>query len=205
MKHITAASLAIDAGQQDKLQQVNIKKPLRTLAAIALAFGLAYTTIPCSAALLTLDIQQPDRIGAPGTTELFAGTITNGTGIDVLTSDLFLNFSGFDASVVSLTQLLGTPDFLIAAGTTSALTNLFDFDLNFGALVPATYFADVVLEDGSNNLSDTVTVSVRTVPEPGSAALVGMGLLAGWLARRRSAGNVNANKTGLGGPTCGRT
>lgn len=137
----------------------------------------------CSAAPLTLHIQNPDRYGAVGTTQTFSGTIGNDTGADILASDLFLNFSGFDFSVVSLNQLLGAPDFLIANSTTSALSPLFEFTLSNSAAVPTTYFTDVVLQDVNGHLSDVVTVSVSTVPEPSTWMLVVAALLVGSVVR----------------------
>jgi hypothetical protein len=148
------------------------------------AVTLAGTSMVCSAAPWTLSIQDPDRIGAPGATLDFWGTITNASGVDFNASDLFLNFAGFDPSVVTLTQVLGAPDLSIPAGTTSGPIDLFQFTLDAAAPGPATYFSDVTLEDPNNNVSDVVTVSVR-VPEPSTWTMVAAALLAGWVARRR--------------------
>ena len=95
-----------------------------------------------------------------------------------MASDLFLNFANFDPLVVSLTQLLGSPDFVINDGDTSPTVDLFSFDLAPTAAAGTTYVADVFVQDGNNppNFSNIVTVSVK-VPEPATAALFGIGLL----------------------------
>jgi len=48
------------------------------------------------AAPLGLDVLNPTRVVAPTSVELYQGTITNDTGGDLMASDLFLNFFGFD-------------------------------------------------------------------------------------------------------------
>jgi hypothetical protein len=141
-------------------------------------FFLFYATI-AAALPFTLTINQPDRIGFPGDTEIFAGTITNNTGADVIASNLFLDISGYDPTVVSLVQLLGSPDFSIANGDTSAMVDLFSLTLNLLAVPGTAYFADIFVQDGNNpaNFSNIVTVS-KFVPEPATLALIGIGLLA---------------------------
>ncbi len=160
----------------------------RAAAALALAGVAAFAT----AGPLTLDIPVPDRFGPAGSTQTFSGMIANDTGVDVQASDLFVDFAGFDPVSVSLVQLLGLPDFTIAAGTTSALVPLFQFTLA-AATPPGVYFADVTLEDSANNFSDPVTVSVSTVPEPATWALLGAALLAGALRR----GQLIARRQGV--------
>lgn len=139
------------------------------------------------AAPLTLKITNPDRIGLPGTSEVFSGTIANNTGVSLNASDLFLDFSGYDVGFVTLTQLLGAPGFAIADGTVSSFNDLFRFDLGAAAQVPATFFADVVVQDVNNNFSDVTTVSVSTVPEPGIYGLTGLALIAGYFTRAAAA------------------
>jgi hypothetical protein len=130
-----------------------------------------------------LAIDQPNRISPAGSTEVFKGTITNDSGGNIAASDLFLNFSGFDPGVISLTQLLGSPDFVIPNGAASPSVDLFRLDFGASAIPGIAYFADVFVQDGSNppDISKIVTVSVRTgrtgLPEPGTAALIGLALL----------------------------
>ena len=177
-------------------------QPLRLWAAWSCAWALLLACSVAAAAPLSLSIINPDRIGVPGGSEIFAGTITNNTGSDLNASDLFLNFAGYDAANVSLTQLLGLPDFVIADASTSAIADLFRFDLA-ASTPPATYYADVVVEDINNNFSDPVTVSV-TVPEPGSLALSVLALVAGGMSwRRRDKGAPDAASSAAhGGRSC---
>jgi hypothetical protein len=140
--------------------------------------GAVLLTAPPASAQLTLDIFNPDRIASPNSTNTFSGTIRNDTGQPLdAAADLFLNFNGFDSTVVTLTQLLGTPDFPLPDGTTSPPVDLFSFMLGPGALAGHTYFADVTVEDTFNDISNVVTVS-ETVPEPGTLLLLGAGLAA---------------------------
>jgi hypothetical protein len=152
----------------------------RGFAAVGVAFFLYLYASVASALPFTLTINQPDRLASAGSTSLFSGTIANNSGGSVLASDLFLDFSGFDPLVVSLTQLLGSPDFVIADGATSSTVDLFTLDPASTALGGLTYFADVFVQDGSNpaNFSNLATVSVTVVPEPATVMLFGIGLLA---------------------------
>ena len=151
------------------------------------ALALLLCCAMAGAVPLTLTITNPDRIGRPGTSEVFSGTIANNTGGSLNASDLFLDFGGYDAVDVTLTQLLGVPDFVIADGATSSFTDLFQFDLGASALVPAIFFADVVVQDSNNDFSDVATVSVRTVPEPGTYGLAGLALIAACVTRLAAA------------------
>ena len=134
---------------------------------------------------LTLNVIDPDKFGPAGKTYLFEGTVTNNTGAALQASDLFLDFNGYVLGVVSLSQLLGLPDFALADGATSAVVSLFEFTLAPTAFTRTRYVADVGISDLSGNISHGVfTVSV-TVPEPGSASLVALSLLGAGLALRR--------------------
>ena len=124
-----------------------------------------WATSPSEGAPLSFNVLVPDQTGAGGATYTFEGAITNATGSDLLATDLFLLFAGFDFAVVSLSQVLGDPDFLIPAGTTSPVVHLFDMTVGANALFDTRYTADVVLQDVFGNFSDVVTVSVRVVPE----------------------------------------
>lgn len=179
-------------------------RPLRHIRPKHLWVWAAALVLGCSAAgaaPLTLTIANPDRIGMAGASEIFAGTITNNTGGSLKASDLFLNFAGYDAANVTLTQLLGAPDFAIADGDTSSFADLFSFYLEAAAPIPATFFADVVVEDPNNNVSDTLTVSVRTVPEPGTYGLAGLALFAVYLARWRSTASRKSVRPDAAGPS----
>lgn len=147
-------------------------------AAFAIALALIFAA-PTSGhgAVLSFDVISPNRIGPGNATYLFTGTVTNGTGIDALASELFFDFTGFDASVVRPTQLLGSPDFSIPTGTSSPVIEVFNLSLGPSAVPGQTYSMDVLLQDAAGNLSDTVTVSVHVVPEPSAALLLLAGAL----------------------------
>lgn len=142
-----------------------------------LGFAGVFFTQGARAEPLTLSVLEPSRLATPGDTLIFSGTITNNTGLDLLATDLFLNFSGFDFNVVDLVQLLGTTDFALNNGDTSAVVDLFSFGLGAGALPGQTYVADVFLLDSNDNFSNIVTVDVTAaevtpVPEPSDSLLL---------------------------------
>lgn len=147
--------------------------------ALVVAIGLPAVSLPLWAQDgIDLTILNPDQLGAPGSSNDFQGTITNNTGSDLASTDLFLNFSGYDFSNVTLDQILGNTSFDIPDGTTSAVTDLFTFDVAATAIVPFTFPAQVTLEDASGDLAPVVNVSVASaVPEPGSLTLVIVGAL----------------------------
>ena len=157
-----------------------------SIALLCLACALGVCANNAAAFPLTMTINQPNRTGTTGSTESFSGTITNNSGADILASDLFLDFSGFDPKVISLSQLLGSPDFLLANGASSATVELFKLEVGSNALPGARYVADVFAQDGNNppDLSNLLTVSVL-VPEPNTVALIAIGLLALLFCRPR--------------------
>lgn len=124
---------------------------------------------------LSFNILNPNRFGVAGEVFTFDGTITNNTGIDLNSTDLFLDFSGYDPDNVTLDQLLGLTDFTIPNGSTSQVVDLFTFTL--ATTAPAgTYPADVVLQAVTGDIAGPQTVTVTTVPEPGSLTLLAAGL-----------------------------
>jgi hypothetical protein len=144
---------------------------LISFAALACLVVLIALLVPARALVLSID--QVDRTSFPGATEAFTGTITNDTGMDLTAQDLFLNFSGFDATVLSFDQLLGVPNFAIPDGTTTADLTLFDAHVSLAAtILGSPYLADVQLQDTLADLSNVETISISIVPEPGSVWLL---------------------------------
>lgn len=142
------------------------------------------TAAAVGAAPIDLSINNPDRIGAPGDVIKFDGTITNNTADPISSTDLFLNFSGFDSLNMALDQVLGLTAFTIANGATLSLVDLFTISLASTTPV-GMYPADVVLATAGGELSDAQSVSVRVVPEPGMLALIGMALFSFFLVLLR--------------------
>ena len=78
---------------------------------------------------------------------------------------------------MSLTQLLGVPDFTIPNGSTSPIVELFDFTLGPGA-PPGTYSADVVLQDFFGDTSNVAAITEQVaVLEPPTLSLFVIGAL----------------------------
>ena len=148
-----------------------------------LMFGmLSLITFPFRSRADSLDLALSSLVatGQPGGTVDFSGVITNTTGSDLSSTDLFLNFSGFDPTSLDVNQILGSTIFTLPNFTFSPTVDLFSVAIGNGA--PAgTYPLQVQLEDVNNDVSKLETVDVnvmsRTVPEPSSALLLLSGLL----------------------------
>jgi len=165
------------------------------LTVLAMSLSLNIARADDITTLLTITITDANRTVLPGSTSLFSGTVMNDTGVDLSASGLFLNFSGFDPSVVSLMQVLGDIDFSIPNGTTTPPTPLFEAMLGSNAAPGQKYLADVDLQDSAGNITEAETISLQTpgapTPEPSSilSLATGFGILmvrAQWRARRRS-------------------
>jgi hypothetical protein len=136
---------------------------------------------------LDLAIASTELDAAPGGTVVFTGVITNITGTDLDTTELFFNFSGYDPTNLDVNQILGSTIINLPNFTFSPLTDLFSVGVASEAPL-GLYSFQVQLEDINNDVSAVETVSVNvegssnTVPEPGSAELMLSGLLACCLA-----------------------
>ena len=164
---------------------MNPRARSRSGAVAALLLVAALCALP-AAANLTFTVIDPDRIGPPDTTHVFAGTITNGFATPRNASDLFFDFSGFDPAVLSPTQLFGLVDFVIPAGGTTAIMDLFELHVG-AATFGATYFADVTVQDVFGLFSPPLTVSITVLPEPATTwlTLVAFAALASAMRVRR--------------------
>jgi len=136
------------------------------------------TGLPCKDAFaaLSFTVVSPNRVSSPGATETFMGTITNDTDADLSSGDLFLNFSGFDPVNVTPTPVLGDVSFTVAKGATSGPVNLFRATLGATTL-PGLYPIDLLLQSEGGDLSDSITASLRVIPEPSMWVLFSIGLL----------------------------
>ena len=125
---------------------------------------------------LILNIKSATRNANAGDTVTFTGTITNTTGVTLNATDMFLDFSGYNAAIrcPNITQLLGTPDFVLLNNHISASVAL--FSVTIGSIAqPGHYPISTILQDINNNSSSIVTGTVHVqassggvVPEPSS-------------------------------------
>ena len=148
----------------------------RTVRWLASITGLLFTLAAFGQSSLTLNIEHPDQLGLAGSTFTFQGTVLNNTGHSVATTDLFLNFAGFDPASITPHQILGDVAATFANGATSALVTLFSVDLAPAASPGSVFPVDVLLQDDRGGLADPRTVSVAVIPEPPPAALLAIGL-----------------------------
>jgi hypothetical protein len=158
---------------------------LRLFGALLILGCMLFIPAASAAGPISFSVFNPSQYAPPGSVVVFQGTITNNTGSDLAAADLFLNSFGFDPDVVSITQLLGNPDFTIQPGTTT-LVSIFNFGISPAAAINSVYFASIFLQDINDNFSDTVDVSVTAtdpIPEPGTFILITCGLLLIWVFR----------------------
>lgn len=142
--------------------------------------------------ILTITVTSPNVTGMAGQTVDFTGVITNRTGVALTSTDLFLDFIGYDYAVLNPNQILGSSPFTLPNLTFSPKVDLFSVDIDPAAL-DGIYTLEVFLQDIQGDLSATkdiviqVNSGVNRVPEPTTLPLV---LLAGalvWALRRRCA------------------
>jgi hypothetical protein len=132
-------------------------------------------------------------------TATFAGSVTNGSGLDLNATDFFFNFFNYDPTSVTPNQLLGTStDFSIGNGTTTSILDLFNIQLGTVSQ-GSTFSIEVQLGDVNGDFSTIETVDVTVsggstgggggggtpTPEPASLVLLGSGLalVAAWRKR----------------------
>ena len=87
-----------------------MKQGIQSLMQVLVACWALCVAVPAKA----LELQITPDITAVnldiGDTFTVLGRVTNITGVDLRTTDIFLNFSGYPDAVLELTQLLGDPD-----------------------------------------------------------------------------------------------
>lgn len=135
---------------------------------------------PVRATAAAIDISMTNTVLETSSTAIFNGTVTNGTGVPLATSNIFLNFFAFDFSAIaSIDQILGVPDVVIDPSTTSAELPLFSVTLDPSATPGILYPIEFFAQDVDGNFSDNYAIGVRLadtqpvpVPEPTSLLLV---------------------------------
>jgi len=163
---------------------------VRTLVLTVIFTGALVAPQAASAEPLTLAISSASLVASPGSTVTFTGTIRNDTGVALNALDLFANFFNFNPVILTPTQLLGTPNFVIPNGTTSPVVNLFSVALASSATAGSSYSLNVFFQDIDTNESNILTVSVTVagatpVPEPATFLLLSSGIVGAMVARKK--------------------
>lgn len=175
---------------QCALRQLDQRGPSRRSAIVAtLVFvGTAWLGMaaPARAALVVSPKALVLEV-APGAVGIVRGDITNTTGFDLLSTDLFGSFSGFPADALIVDQLLGLTDIAIDDRSIARDLALFSVHLGASAIAGDRYEIEFFFGDINGNFSEAaaVIVDVPQVPEPSVAWLLGSGLLGLAAACRR--------------------
>lgn len=138
----------------------------------------AMLSLSALAAPLEWVITKPVESASPGETVVFSGNISNNTGFDLESTDLFLDFLAYDFIYITPNQELGFVPFLIPNFTESGNVALFNVEIA-PFIVPDTYYLSVLLQDINGNLTDAIDVAiiVSEIPEPSVAILLLFGLI----------------------------
>lgn len=150
---------------------------IRHLAALLVALLVALLAPGAQALpLLTLTPVQTTLSASAGESLSISGSIVNRSNGSLSATDLFLDFSGFDAGALTPWQLLGQVPFVIGSYAFRDNVALFTIDIAADA-PPGVQTLDVVLQDVSGNLSDVVSLTVlvdqvAAVPAPATLPLL---------------------------------
>jgi hypothetical protein len=131
----------------------------------------------CVADEVSVAITAPSQTATPGETVVFAGTVSNFLEESLSSAGVAFTFPSH-SSDLTVTQLLGPTDFLIGAGDTSAVVNLFSVTLD-STIAAGTYPVDFSyiatgVDDEARGGMSSVTVTVT--PEPSTIWLMATGL-----------------------------
>ncbi|MDT7838907.1 hypothetical protein [Aquabacterium sp. OR-4] len=145
--------------------------------------------VPAQAALLVTPTGTSIEL-APGALSVVRGDITNTTGFDLGSGDLFGSFSGYPSNALIIEQLLGLVPLSIDDRAITRDLELFSVQLGSGALPGQTYTIEFFFGDVNGSFSEVATYSVtvaqgHSIPEPGMAWLAGISLLGLAAGRRR--------------------
>jgi hypothetical protein len=164
-------------------------------AARCMAAAVAVEIVAMSSAgALNIAFDANHLSAAAGSTISFVGEIQNDTAY-VLSgpTDLFLNFSSYDPTVVSPNDLLPLSSLSLAPGVTSGPLALIGVDIA-PATAPGTYELQVSMQDvfggDDADASGIYTLLISVIPEPAAYLLMLAGLagLAGFAGAQRLRG-----------------
>lgn len=161
------------------------EKPVRlNRLATLLAALTVFWSAPAPASLLSITPDVRSVTLAPGAAWDATGTITNLSGFDLLSTEIFLEFSAYPHATLAPYQRLGGVEFTIGDRTISRLTELFHVDIAPDAARGLAWSMDVFAADVRGNFSDVTTYSFYidgpavAVPEPSTLPLLAAGFIA---------------------------
>ncbi|RSZ57369.1 PEP-CTERM sorting domain-containing protein [Massilia atriviolacea] len=163
------------------------------LFTLLFALTLSWSHHACAAPLTLTPVAYNVTL-APGAGWDAMGTITNLSGNDLLSTEIFLEFSAYPHAVLAPRQRLGGIEFTIGNRTISEVTALFHVDILPEAVGGTRYWLDVFALDVHGNVSEPATYAFlveapAVVPEPSTVSLLAAALLAAaGLARHRARG-----------------
>jgi hypothetical protein len=132
----------------------------------------------CVADEVSVAITDPSQIATPGEKVVFTGTVSNFLEESLSSAGFSFTFSGY-SSDLTVTQILGPTAFLIGAGDTSPLVDLFSvtLDSTIGAGSYPVDFSYLATGTSGEIRGGNGEVMVTVTPEPSTMLMFGTGLL----------------------------
>ena len=153
-----------------------------------LVFSACALLLPgrCFADDVSVAVANPSQTATPGQTVVFMGTVTNDIIEDFSATDFNFMFSGY-SSDLTVTQLLGMPNFSIGAGATTPIVDLFSVTLD-STIAPGSYPVDFILFANTTHpyFAGGGSVTITVTPEPSTMWLMATGLIIFATTLRRS-------------------